>query len=106
MTRGQSLIGAAAVLLIAASPVWAADGAEIFKANCASCHGQTGKSDTAVGKAKKVPPLAGDAKVQKMSEADVAARIKGNEKHPKKVKALSDADIAAVATFVKGLAGN
>ena len=100
----KTLISAAAMLMLAGSPALA-DGAAIFKAQCAKCHGDTGKSDTSVGKAMKVPPLAGDAKVQKMSDADVAAKIKGNAKHPTAVKGLSDADITAAATYVKQLAG-
>jgi mono/diheme cytochrome c family protein len=82
----------------------AADGAAIFKQHCASCHGETGKADTAAGKAMKVPPLAGDAKVAGMSDADITATIKGNAKHAAVLKKVTDADIAAVAAHVKGLA--
>lgn len=104
MTYGQKIISVTAILLLAGAPAWAADGAAIYKAQCAKCHGDTGKSDTAVGKAMKVPALAGDANVQKMSDADVAARIKGNAKHPTGVKSLTDADVTAVAAYVKQLA--
>ncbi len=106
MTKRQTFIGATVMFFLVGSPAWAADGAAIFKAQCAKCHGDAGKSDTAVGKAMKVPPLASDAKVQKMSEADIVARIKGNAKHPTAVKGLSDDDLTAVATFVKQLAGS
>jgi len=82
----------------------AADGAALFKSNCASCHGATGQADTPASKALKVPALAGDAKVAGMSDADVAAAIKANPKHGAMLKKLSDADVAAVATYVKGLA--
>lgn len=104
MMKGRSLI-AAALLLITGSIAWAADGAAVYKAQCAKCHGDTGTSDTAVGKAMKVPPLAGDANVQKMSDSDIVARIKGNAKHPPTVKGLSDDEINAVAAYVKQLAG-
>jgi mono/diheme cytochrome c family protein len=97
-------MGMAAALLLAGTPALA-DDAAIYKASCARCHGDNGKSDTSVGKSMKVPPLAGDAEVQKMSEADIAARVKENKKHPKKVKSLSDADIAAAAAYAKKLAG-
>ncbi|MGH7789243.1 MAG: c-type cytochrome [Candidatus Binatia bacterium] len=106
MAKGQTFIGIVAMLVLVGSPAWAADGAAVFQAQCAKCHGDAGKSDTTIGKAMKVPPLAGDANVQKMSEADIVARIKGNAKHPAGVKSLSDADIGAVATFVKQLAGS
>ena len=103
--KGRSLIGAGVLLLITGSVAWAADGAAVFTAQCAKCHGDTGKSDTTVGKAMKVPALAGDANVQKMSESDIAARIKGNAKHPPTIKGLSDDEINAVAAYVKQLAG-
>jgi len=87
------------------SIAWAADGAQVYKDSCAKCHGDTGKADTAAAKALKVPALAGDANVQKMSDADVVKRIKENAKHPPTVKQMSDADIEAVAPYVKQLAG-
>ena len=99
----RSLIGTASLLLLAGSVALAADGAAIYKAQCAKCHGDTGQADTGVAKAMKVPALAGDANLQKMSEADVAARIKGNAKHPSAVKGLSDEDMKAVAAYVKQL---
>ena len=82
----------------------AADGAALFKQHCASCHGETGKADTPASKALKVPALAGDANVAGMSDADVGAKIKGNEKHKSFIKKLTDDDVATLATFVKGLA--
>ena len=101
----RSLIGGVALTLVAAATSSAADGAAVFKAQCAKCHGDTGHSDTTMGKAMKVPALAGDANVQKMSEADIVARIQGNAKHPPTIKSLSADDVAAAATFVKQLAG-
>ena len=94
----------AALPLCVASISHAADGAALFKQNCASCHGATGHADTPAGKSLKVPALAGDAKVAAMSDADAIAAIKGNPKHGAALKKLSDADIAAVASYVKGLA--
>ena len=82
----------------------AADGAAIFKQHCTNCHGETGKADTPAGKALKVPPLAGDAKVAGMSADDVAGKIKSNDKHKAFIRKLTDDDVAAVAAYVKGLA--
>ena len=93
------------VLLVAGAECSAADGAAVYKEQCAKCHGDSGHSDTTMGKAMKVPALAGDANVQKMSDADVAQRIKGNAKHPPTVKGLSAEDIGAAATYAKTLAG-
>jgi len=101
----RTLVYAAAFLFAGASAALAADGATIYKDQCAKCHGDTGKADTTVGKAMKVPPLLGDANVQKMSVADIAARISGNAKHPPAIKSLSADDINATAEFVKQLAG-
>jgi mono/diheme cytochrome c family protein len=101
----RPFIGMTALLLITGSAAAAADGAALYKAQCAKCHGDTGHADTTIGKAMKVPPLVGDANIQKMSASDVAARIKGNAKHPPTVKSLSDDDMNALAAYVKELAG-
>lgn len=58
----QTLALAAAVLLLAAlTPMPAAagnaeNGATIFKTNCVTCHGETGKGDGPVGAALNPPP--------------------------------------------------
>jgi len=108
-TRKESPMRYAMSLVVAfslavANVSLAADGAAIFKQHCASCHGETGKADTAAGKAMKVPALAGDAKVAGMADADITASIKANAKHTAVLKKVTDADIAAVAAYVKGLA--
>ncbi len=104
MTKRLALFSAA-LLFLAGSAASAADGAAIYKAQCAKCHGDSGHSDTAVGKAMKVPALAGDANVAKMSDADIAGLIKSNAKHPAGVKGLSGDDVNAVAAYVKQLSG-
>jgi mono/diheme cytochrome c family protein len=94
----------AALSLSVASISLAADGAAVFKQHCASCHGATGQADAPASKALKVPALAGDAKVAGMSAADITAAIKANPKHATMLKTLTDDDLAAVATYAKGLA--
>jgi cytochrome c6 len=96
----------AALPLCVASISLAADGAALFKQNCASCHGATGFADTPAGKSLKVPPLAGDAKIAGMTEADVAAKIRSNPKHAAALKKLKDEDVTALAVYVQGLAAN
>jgi cytochrome c553 len=98
------LIGVGLMVLVA-SAASAADPAAVYKAQCAKCHGETGDSDTAVGKAMKAPALAGDAKLKAAAEADVAALIKGAAKHPAGIKGLSDDDLKAAAVHAKALAG-
>ena len=46
------LMGLVAVMFVT-SAAQAADGAAIFKEQCAKCHGDTGQSDTTIGKAIK-----------------------------------------------------
>lgn len=101
----KSVIATLVILLSTGSLALAADGAAVYKDQCAKCHGADGKSDTSVGKALKIPALAGDASVAAMSEADLVTRIKTVAKHPSTTKGLSDDDLNAVATFIKGLAG-
>lgn len=95
---------AAALALLFAPVAYAADGAAVYKEQCAKCHGETGHADTTVAKTLKVAPLAGDAKVAGMTEAEVVERIKTNEKHPQKIRGLSDEDLAAAAGVAKQLA--
>jgi mono/diheme cytochrome c family protein len=82
------------------------DGAAVFKARCARCHGESGKTDTAAARALKVRPLVDDAKLAQMALADIAKAIKADAKHQRvdSVVDLDDADLGAVAVFVKELA--
>jgi mono/diheme cytochrome c family protein len=95
---------AAGILLAAAGTGWAQDGARIFKDQCAKCHGDTGKSDTSMGKKMNVAPIAGDAKIAATSDEDLAQKILAAEKHPKPVKKMAAGDVAGVAAYVKALA--
>jgi mono/diheme cytochrome c family protein len=97
LTLGASLV----------TPIYAAaeDGAAVFKAQCAKCHGETGESDTPAGKTLKVPTLKGDAKVAGKSLDDVVKSVKANEKHKSFVTKLSDEQIKAAAGVAKQLAG-
>ena len=94
----------AALFLSAAGTSLAADGPTLYKQNCASCHGADGQANTPASKALNVPPLAGSGKIAGLSEADVAAKIRSNPKHAAVVKKLDDADVQALAAFVKQLA--
>lgn len=76
----------------------AGEGADLYKAKCASCHGPDGKGKTKMGEKLGVKDLAG-------TKADVAKAIA--EGKPPKMQAykdkLSEAQIKAVAEHVKGL---
>ena len=90
-----------AALLLLATATWAADGAAVYKAHCAKCHGETGQADTPPGKAMKVPPFG--PKIAAMSADEMAAMLKGNAKHASVVKAVGD-DLPAACGYAKGLA--
>ena len=97
--------GVVLALVAGAAPALAAEGVTVYAQRCAGCHGKDGQADTPAAKMMKAPALAGDAKVAAMSPADLAALIKANPKHAAMLKTLGDEDLAAVATFVAGLAG-
>lgn len=77
---------------------FAADGAALFKTNCAMCH----KADGSGNPAMKAPALNTDA-IKKIDDAKLAETIAQQPKHTAKVKALSADDLKAIAGFVKTL---
>ena len=95
----------AALAVIAPSLVRAADGAGVYKAQCAKCHGEAGKADTPIAKALKVPLLAGDAKIAAAAPAEVVKMVKENPKHVSFITKLSAEDVDAAVAHVKELAG-
>ncbi len=83
--------------------VRAADGAAIFKAKCAMCHGADGSASTGMGKSMGLKPL-GSPEVQKMSDADMTAFVtNGKGKMPAFKGKLSDDEISAVVKYVHTL---
>ncbi|MFN8544963.1 MAG: c-type cytochrome [Candidatus Binatia bacterium] len=104
-TMLRALVSAIALIALATGSARAADSAEVYKAQCAKCHGETGQADSPVAKTLKVPPLAGDAKVAGTAPAELAKAIKENKKHAGFVTKMADADIEAAAARAKALAG-
>jgi mono/diheme cytochrome c family protein len=89
------------LVLFVATPLLAADGAALYKANCNTCHGPTGAGDTPAGKMMKAKPLGG-ADVQKLTDAEITATIaNGKNKMPKFGQKLSADDIKALVAFVR-----
>jgi len=78
----------------------AGPGADLFAANCAVCHGAAGEG--VVG-----PGLAGNPAMQR-AEYIITTVLFGREDHgmPPFADRLSDEEIAAIATFVRGSWGN
>lgn len=96
---------AMAAALAFGSSAMAADGAAVFKAKCASCHGQDG-AGTAMA-----PAFKGSSFIKSGSDADIAAVIKngrnGAEKKYKQFaigmpkQTLSDDEVKAVIAQMK-----
>ncbi len=89
------LVLAIAILLFVALPnlSWAAeDGAALYKAKCAACHGP----DAAGKPAMKAPAVKGK------TEADVKKAFE-NPKHAAVKKAFNEEQTKAVSEYLKGL---
>jgi mono/diheme cytochrome c family protein len=82
-------------LILLAVPAMAEDGAALYKAKCAACHGPDG---TKMAKANL-----SSAEVQAKSDADLATFVGTNAKHNFKTKGLSDEQIKSVVTFLRTL---
>jgi mono/diheme cytochrome c family protein len=90
---------AVALFMLIPNLSWAADdGATIYKAKCAMCHG----ADAAGKPAMKAPSLIGD-EAKKKSDADLAKGISETAKHTPAVKALSADDVKAVVAYIRSL---
>lgn len=96
------LVIAVALFILIPSLSWADDGAAIFKAKCAVCHGAD-----AAGKPPKIPSLVSDD-AKKLSDADITDYVANGG--PKKLpthafasKGLNADDVKAVAAAVRAL---
>ncbi|WP_317204487.1 cytochrome c [Janthinobacterium sp.] len=98
---------------LVAAPGGAADGAQVFAARCAACHQATGKGLPGV-----FPPLAGASWVEGDPDTALQIVLHGmtgpvevlgvtyNGAMPAFAEQLSDAELAAVLTHVRGAWGN
>jgi len=94
---------AVALFILIPSLSWAEDGAAIFKAKCAACHGADGAGKPAA----KIPSLVSD-EAKKLSDSDLTDFIAngGPSKKPMHAfasKGLSADDIKAVVSAVRDL---
>lgn len=86
-----------------ASSAFGADGAAVYKAKCAMCHGADGSASSGMGKSMGLKPL-GSPEVQKMSDADMTALVaNGKGKMPASKGKLTDDEISAVVKYVHTL---
>jgi mono/diheme cytochrome c family protein len=92
-----------AILALLAMPLLAEDGAALFKAKCAMCHGPDGSGQTPVGKSLKVRNL-GSADVQKQSDEELMKTIlDGKNKMPANKGKLSEAELKALVAHIRTL---
>lgn len=104
MSSRLLIVPAAALLLFASFPVSGSDGAALFKAKCAMCHGPDGAGTTAMGKKLGVRPL-GSAEVQKQTDAVLSGIInKGKGKMPAYGGKLSADEVAALIAQIRKFA--
>ena len=101
MRKAVLILGVLMVLVPASSLFAAADGATLFKAKCAACHGADGKAETAVGKTMKIKPFA-DVEVKKMTDADLTTMIEGGKgKMPAFKGKLTPEEVAALVKQIR-----
>jgi len=90
---------AAALFILIPNLSWAADdGASIYKARCAACHGvdATGKP------AAKIPSLVSD-EAKKASDDDLAKAVTETAKHPATLKSLPADQVKMVVSYMRSL---
>jgi mono/diheme cytochrome c family protein len=95
-----------ALLALIATPLLAdatPDGASIFKAKCAMCHGPDGSGQTAMGKSLKIRAL-GSAEVQKQTDAELTNIIANGKNKMLAYKGkLTPEEIKTVVGFIRTL---
>jgi mono/diheme cytochrome c family protein len=93
------MVIAVALFILIPNLSWAADdGAALFKAKCAMCHG----ADAAGKPAMKAPSLISD-EAKKLSDADLTKAVAEKAKHPAGVKGLAANDVKAVVAYIRTL---
>lgn len=103
---GQTALLAVVFALMFGSVARAADDtAAVYKAKCETCHAKDGSGNTDMGKSMKAKDLR-SPEIQKMTDAqllDVITKGKGETMPAYKGK-LTDAQIKALVTYVRGFA--
>src|SRR5512141_361498 len=94
------LVLAIFAVMLAPMHAFAADGAAVYKAKCASCHGVDGKGQTSIGKSMKLKDLASP----EVQGSDIKGTIEnGKGKMPAYKTKLSADEINALVTYIKSL---
>lgn len=78
--------------------------AEVYKKNCASCHGKDGRSKTLKGKFKSARNLADPEWQSSVSDERIFNSIhNGRGKMPAFNKKMSEAEVESLVTYVRAL---
>ena len=104
-----AIAGGALLVGLTASAARADESEALYAKNCTMCHGAGGKGDGPAGKALKPPPGDFKTSLAGKSDADLAKLLKeGSKVEGKKHAAfggkLTDEQITAMVTYIKGLA--
>ncbi len=89
---------AVALFILVPSLAWAEDGAGLYKAKCAMCHGPDGAGKPAA----KIPSLISE-EVKAKSDDDITKFLASNPKHAGVAKALDANQTKAVIGYVREL---
>jgi mono/diheme cytochrome c family protein len=93
-----------AFLLLFVPTIALADGAPLFKQNCAPCHAMDGSANTPAGKSLKAKDLRSPA-VQKKTDEELANQIRNGKGPMPSFKArFKENDIAELVAFIRALA--
>lgn len=93
------------ILTVTLAPLaFAADGAAVYKAKCASCHGVDGKGQTPIGKKMNLRDL-GSPEVQKQTDKELYDwTAVGKGKMPGYKDKLTDEEIKALVAHMRAFA--
>jgi mono/diheme cytochrome c family protein len=100
MLRSQIVLAAAVSL--AGAMCFAQDGAALYKAKCAMCHGPTGIPSAGMAKAMGIKPVT-DPSMKALTVAQMEAAVKNGKGKMKPVAGLSDAEIKSVVDHLRSL---
>lgn len=89
---------AVALFVLLPNLAWAEDGAALYKAKCAMCHGPDGAGKAAA----KIPSLVSDD-AKKKTDEEITKFLASNPKHAGVAKALNGEQTKAVIGFVREL---
>ncbi len=109
MKNTRILIAVAGAGVAFAVSAFAADAAANWTDHCAKCHGATGKGDTKMGKKLSIADLTDSAVQAKFTDEEAVKAMKEGVKDKsgkvamKPIEGLSEADMKALAGYVRSL---